>query len=192
MKTLFERVFNGNDQMYAQAVKAVDEAIAKLGEAAPVALDTAYSLPCLYAMTGLKVGSLGEVKAALEGVVKDFMTRNNRTKDIFTSGVATALSAEIIEAMKYTVNGGSPYEDPIQGHFTDAQIRELGVPLVTRDIPGVAVIIGKAPTAEEGVALIKQYQSQGIFVTLVGGIIDQAIEQGLKMEIGRASCRERV
>ena len=29
------------------------------------------------------------------------MTRSNRTKDIFTSGVATALSAEIIELMKW-------------------------------------------------------------------------------------------
>ena len=31
MKTLFERVFSGNDEMYALAVKAVDEALAKLG-----------------------------------------------------------------------------------------------------------------------------------------------------------------
>ena len=67
------------------------------------------------------------------------------------------------------------------GHFTDAQVRELGVPLVTRDIPGVAVIIGAAPTAEEGVELVKEYQSQGIFVTLVGGIIDQCIEKGVKL-----------
>ena len=31
MKTLFQRVFDGNDEMYALAVKAVDEAVAKLG-----------------------------------------------------------------------------------------------------------------------------------------------------------------
>ena len=31
VKTLFERVFSGNDEMYALAVKAVDEALAKLG-----------------------------------------------------------------------------------------------------------------------------------------------------------------
>ena len=53
--------------------------------------DTAYSLPCLYAMTGKKVATVGEAKAALETAVKAFMTRSNRTKDIFTSGVATAL-----------------------------------------------------------------------------------------------------
>ena len=49
-------------------------------------------------------------------------------------------------------------------------IRELGVPLVTGDIPGVAVILGSAPSVEEGVALVKSYQAQGILVTLVGGI----------------------
>ena len=168
--------------MYALAVKAVDEAIAKLGADAPATFgDTAYSLPCLYAMTGKKVATIGEAKEALETTVKEFMTRNKRTKDIFTSGVATALSAEIIELMKWATNNGCPYEEPIMGHFTDAQVRELGVPLVTRDIPGVAVIIGPAPTAEQGAALVKSYQSQGIFVTLVGGIIDQCIEQGMKL-----------
>ena len=182
MKTLFERVFAGNDEMYALAVKAVDEAIAKLGPDAPATFgDTAYSLPCLYAMTGKKVATVGEAKEALETTIKDFMTRNNRTKDIFTSGVATALSAEIIELMKWATNNGCPYEEPIMGHFTDAQVRELGVPLVTRDIPGVAVIIGAAPSADEGVELVKEYQSQGIFDTLVGGIIDQCIEKGMKL-----------
>ena len=182
MKTLFERVFAGNDEMYALAVKAVDEALAKLGPDAPATFgDTAYSLPCLYAMTGRKVATVGEAKEALETTIKDFMTRNNRTKDIFTSGIATALSAEMIELMKWAASGGCPYEEPVMGHFTDAQVRELGVPLVTRDIPGVAVIIGAAPTAEEGVELVKEYQSQGIFVTLVGGIIDQCIEKGVKL-----------
>ena len=182
MKTLFQRVFDGNDAMYALAVKAVDEAVAKLGPDAPATFgDTAYSLPCFYAMTGKKVGTVGEAKAALENEVKAFMTRNNRTKDIFTSGIATALSAEIIELMKWAQAGGCPYEEPVMGHFTDAQVRELGVPLVTRDIPGVAVIIGPAPTADEGVELVKEYQSQGIFVTLVGGIIDQCIEKGMKL-----------
>ena len=32
-----------------------------------------------------------------------------------------------------------------------------------------------------GVELVKEYQSQGIFVTLVGGIIDQCIEKGVKL-----------
>ena len=45
---------------------------------------------------------------------------------------------------------------------------------------GVAVILGAAPTAQEGVDLVKSYQAQGILVTLVGGIIDQCEELGYK------------
>ncbi len=183
MKTLFQRVFDGNDAVYGLAVQVVDETIAKLGADAPIGFhDTAYSLPCIYAMTGKKVTTLGEAKEMLETVIKSIMTRNPRTQDIFTSGVATAAAAEIIEACKWAVNGGNnPYEEPFTGHFTDAQVRELGVPLVTKDIPGVAVIIGAAPTAEQGAELVKSYQAQGIFVTLVGGIIDQCLEKGVKL-----------
>ena len=69
---------------------------------------------------------------------------------------------------------------PATDIWADAVIRELGVPLVTGDIPGVAVILGAAPTAQEGVDLVKSYQAQGILVTLVGGIIDQCEEAGLQ------------
>ena len=76
------------------------------------------------------------------------------------SGVATALCAEFIEALKY-IDGATPYEEPCYGHLADAVIRELGVPLVTGDIPGVAVILGSAPSVEEGVALVKILSGTG-------------------------------
>ena len=107
------------------------------------------------------------------------MTREKRTHDIFMSGVATALCAEFIEVLKY-IDGAEPYAEPCYGHLGDATIRELGVPLVTGDIPGVAVILGAAPTAQEAADLVKSYQAQGILVTLVGDIIDQLEEVGMK------------
>ena len=177
--TLFDVVFSGNDTVYGLTENAINEAIAKYGEDKPVAFpDTAYSLPCYYGVTGTKVNNLGELKAAL-GVVKTLMTREQKLNDAFMSGVATALCAEFIEVLKY-IDGAAPYEAPCYGHLADAVIRELGVPLVTGDIPGVAVILGAAPTAEEGVALVKSYQAQGILVTLVGGIVDQCEEMGYK------------
>ena len=177
--TLFERVFGGNDAVYGLTEAAIDSAIAQYGESQAVSFpDTAYSLPCYYAVTGVKVGTLGELKAAL-GVVKTLMTRAPRLNDAFMSGVATALCAEFIEVLKY-VNGATPYEAPCYGHVADAFVRNLGVPLVTGDIPGVAVILGSAPSADEAVELVKSYQSQGILVTLVGGVIDQLQEKGYK------------
>ena len=177
--TLFDRVFSGNDAVFGLTEGAIDGAIAQYGEDKAVSFpNTAYSLPCYYAVTGTKVTTLKELKEAL-GVVKTLMTREKRLNDAFMSGVATALCAEFIEVLKY-IDGATPYEEPCYGHLADAVIRELGVPLVTGDIPGVAVILGSAPTTEEGVALVKSYQAQGILVTLVGGIIDQVAEAGMK------------
>ena len=177
---LIDRIFNGNDAVYGLTVQAVDGAIAQHGADKAVGFPhTAYCLPCYYAVTGVKVKTLGEMKEAL-GVVKTLMTREQQLDDALMSGVATALCAEFIEALKY-LDGAEPYSEPCYGHLADSIIREMGVPLVTGDIPGVAVILGSAPTAKDGVDLIKSYQAQGILVTLVGGIIDQAQELGLKM-----------
>ena len=177
--TLFETVFSGNDAVYGLTEGAINAAIEQHGADKAVSFpNTAYSLPCYYAVTGVKVNTLGELKEAL-GVVKTLMTREMRTHDIFMSGVATALCAEFIEVLKY-IDGATPYEEPCYGHLADAVIRELGVPLVTGDIPGVAVILGKAPTTEDAVALVKSYQAQGILVTLVGDVIDQLAEAGMK------------
>ena len=152
--TLFDRVFSGNDAVYGLTEGAIDGAIAQYGEDKAVSFpNTAYSLPCYYAVTGTKVTTLKELKEAL-GVVKTLMTREKRLNDAFMSGVATALCAEFIEVLKY-IDGATPYEEPCYGHLGDAVIRELGVPLVTGDIPGVAVILGAAPTTEEGVALVR-------------------------------------
>ena len=177
---LINRIFSGNDAVYGLTVQAVDQAIQQHGADKAVGFPhTAYCLPCYYAVTGVKVKTLGDLKEAL-GVVKTLMTREEQLEDALMSGVATALCAEFIEALKY-IDGAEPYSEPCTGHLPDQIIRELGVPLVTGDIPGVAVILGSAPTAKEGVDLIKSYQAQGILVTLVGGIIDQAQELGLNM-----------
>ena len=176
---LINRIFSGNDAVYGLTEKAVNDAVQQHGADKAVGFPhTAYCLPCYYAVTGVKIKTLGELQAAL-GVVKSLMTREHALDDALMSGVATALCAEFIEALKY-LDGAEPYQEPCYGHLADSIIRELGVPLVTGDIPGVAVILGSAPTAQEGVDLIKSYQAQGILVTLVGGIIDQVAEAGMK------------
>ncbi len=185
--TLFDRVFGGNDYNYARTVAAIDEAIAANGEACAVSFpNTAYSLPCYYGITGVKITNLGEMKAAME-TIKGMMTRNNRLQDAFDSGVASALCAEFLEALKY-LNGAEPYTEPEMGHLTDAFVRNLGVPLVTGDIPGVAVIIGGAEDPAETVALAKSYQAQGLLVTVTGEGIKHLADAGMKTGEGVRVC----
>ena len=177
--TLFERVFGGNDYNYERTVAAIDEAIATYGESEAVSFPgTAYSLPCYYAVTGVKITNLGEMKAAM-ATIKSKMTRNNRLHDAFESGIASALCAEFLEALKY-LHGAEPYTEPELGHLSDAFVRNLGVPLVTGDIPGVAVIIGGADDPAETVSLVKSYQGQGMLVSLTGKCIQQLADAGYK------------
>ena len=185
--TLFDRVFGGNDYNYERTVAAIDEAIAANGESCPVGFpDTAYALPCYYGVTGVKITTLGEMKAAMD-TIKANMTRSPRLQDAFDSGIASALCAEFLEALKY-LNGATPYTEPEMGHLTDAFVRNLGVPLVTGDIPGVAVIIGGAEKPEDTVALVKSYQNQGILVTLTGESIKHVADAGMKTGEGVRVC----
>ena len=140
--TLFDRVFGGNDYNYERTVAAIDQAIATYGEAEPVSFPgTAYSLPCYYGVTGVKISTLGEMKAAM-ATIKANMTRNPRLQDAFDSGIASALCAEFLEALKY-LHGAEPYAEPEMGHLTDSFVRNLGVPLA----PTPSALLSRLPTA---------------------------------------------
>ena len=89
---LINRIFSGNDAVFGLTGQAVDEAIRQHGADMAVGFpNTAYCLPCYYAVTGVKIKTLGELKEAL-GVVKTLMTREHQLEDALMSGVATAPS----------------------------------------------------------------------------------------------------
>ena len=185
MKLLFNRVYDGADEMYALAEKTLNGTLAELGEAAPVNMpNTAYYLANHSAYLATRITTLGELKASLPEVrswiAGEKARARHRLDDAFRTGYGTFMAAEIIEACKYA-KSPRPYGDEYWGHMSDAEVRELGVPLVTGDIPGFVVIIGPAPTDEEAAELIKGYQSRAIFVFLIGGIIDQARRMNINM-----------
>ncbi|GHV76638.1 acetyl-CoA decarbonylase [Spirochaetia bacterium] len=185
MKKLFNRVFDGSDEMFAIAEKTLNETVKELGEATPVAMpNTAYFLASHLAYLSKKITTLGELKAAWEETKANWKPHDPRLADVFKCGFGTVLAGEVVEACKYA-KSPTPYGEgdnrEYWGHMSDAEVRELGVPLVTGDIPGFVVIIGPAPSDEEAAELIKGYQSRAIFVFLIGGIIDQAKRQKLNM-----------
>ena len=171
---LYNIIFTGSEQALGAAQAMLAEAIEKNGKEHKVAFpDTAYSLPCIYAATGQKMNTLGDLEGALE-VVKSLINRTHLLEHAFNAGLATALAAEVIEALKYSTMD-APYSEPCAGHITDPIIRSLGVPLVTGDIPCVAVVLGECPDAESAAKVIKDYQSKGLLTFLVGKVIYQAI-----------------
>ena len=55
------------------------------------------------------------------------------------------------------------------------------MPLVTGDIPGVAVVLGKAENPEDVAKVVKDYQAKGIMTFMVGDVIEQCADAGVKM-----------
>ncbi len=181
MSALTDLIYSGSNTVAGLTEGAVNDAIAKYGPDQKVAFpDTAYFFPTIFAATGVKVQKLGDLPACV-GVLKSLITNKPELGDALNAGLATAVGAEILEGLKY-LGGANPYEnDSGIGFVPDPIIRSLGVPLVTGDIPGIAVILGKADDPAAVAAAVKDYQSKGILTFLIGDCIEQALEQGVKM-----------
>jgi acetyl-CoA synthase len=177
---LFQTIFMGSRQALEAAEGLVKKAMEEKGIDHKVSFpDTAYSLPVIYAATGKKITNVGELQGALD-IVKSLIVEEEILDKALNAGLATAVAAEIIEAAKYVLLD-APYSEPCVGFISDPIIRSLGVPLVTGDIPGVAVVLGECPNAEIAAKVIKDYQSKGLLTFLVGKVIEQAQEANVKM-----------
>lgn len=181
MSALTDLIYGGSDAVFGLTEGAVKDAIAKYGEDKEIAYpDTAYCLPTIFAATGVKVKKLGDLPACVN-VMKSLISHKEDLGEALNAGLATAVGAEILEALKY-VDTKDPYADEAGiGFVPDPVIRSLGVPLVTGDIPGIAVVLGKADKAEDVVKVVKDYQSKGVMTFLIGDCIDQCAEGGVKM-----------
>jgi len=181
MSVLTDLIYGGSNAVAGLTENAVNDAIAKYGADKKVAFpDTAYFCPTIYAATGVKVKTLGDLPACV-GVLKSLITNQEDLGQALNAGLATAVGAEIIEALKY-VASDNPYENETGiGFVPDPIIRSLGVPLVTGDIPGVAVVLGKADNAKDVADAVRDYQDKGLMTFLIGDVIEQVIEQGVKI-----------
>lgn len=179
MATLFETVFTGADQVVAAAEGAVEEASKKYSDMQTVSFpDTAYYLTLNYGFSGNRVTTVGDMKSQLKWINGE-LVHENRTSDVFRSGIATACAAELIEACKY-IEGTPVSRELLWGHFTDAEVVAVGNLLTSGAVKGIAVIINAAPSQDEAVALVRGYQEKGVCVFLVGDVIDQILDAGIE------------
>ena len=183
MSVLTDLIYGGSHAVAGLTEGAVNDAIAKYGAEKEIAFpDTAYFFPTIYAATGVKVKTLGDLPACV-GVLKSLITDQEDLGQALNAGLATAVGAEILEGLKF-VEPKEAYEEarvPGIGFVPDPIIRSLGVPLVTGDIPGVAVVLGKAENGEDAAKVVKDYQSKGIMTFMVGEVIEQCADAGVKM-----------
>ena len=181
MSVLTDLIYGGSNAVAGLTEGAVNAAIERLGADHPIAFpDTAYYFPTIYAATGVKVKTLGDLVPCV-GVLKSLITNQEDLGQALNAGLATAVGAEIIEGLKWAESAEPYANDSGIGFVPDPIIRSLGVPLVTGDIPGVAVVLGKAENPADVVSVVKDYQSKGIMTFMVGDVIEQCLEGGVRM-----------
>ena len=101
MSALTDLIYGGSNAVAGLTEGAVNDAIAKYGAEKEIAFpDTAYFFPTIYAATGVKVKTLGDLPACV-GVLKSLITNQEDLGQALNAGLATAVGAEILEGLKY-------------------------------------------------------------------------------------------
>jgi len=182
-KHLFTQAYEGAVIATSYAEILLNQAIREHGGDMNVCYpDTAYKLPVITALSGEEVETLKDLVPILNRIrmekVRDDLTLDGAK----ANGEAAFYAAEIIESLRY-LNGANPHVEPWTGFLTDPVLRKFGIQLVDFTIPGVAVIIGKAPDGKTAAKLIKELQAKGIMLMLCNEIIEQLLEENVKLGI---------
>lgn len=162
----------GAQKIYNSTAEFVNLKLEEFGAEQEISFrDTAFYLPLIYAVMGKEVKCLEDAKAVLssiKGLLKKAPEGNwpSFLDDALNAGVASIISAEIFEALKYIDKDYPP--QGYQGFIPDTILRGLGLQLVDGRMPGVAVILGACPDSKQAVSLIRELQGKNILSLLVG------------------------
>ena len=143
--------------------------------------NTAYYLPVIYSLLGIKVEKLEDMQKVLTFCRKllppHIKSRNHLPYlgPLLDAGMAALLAFEIKEGLRY-LNEPDFYHvseecDPENGKLwlgaaEDTVFRKRGVEFVDGSAPGFAAIVGAAPTPEIAKDIIEEYQKRSIYVFL--------------------------
>ncbi len=181
-KGLFQGAYDGAIIATSYAEILLNKAIREYGPDCPVSYpDTAYYLPVISSLGGIKVTKLGQLPPILNRMrnqIKEELTFENAR----LCGESTAYAAEIIEALRY-LNGAKPHVEPWTGYLTDPILRRFGIQLVDWTIPGQAVLVGKARDSKSAAKILSDLQSKGFMIFICNEIIEQLLEENMKLGV---------
>ncbi|QDR80054.1 acetyl-CoA decarbonylase/synthase complex subunit alpha/beta [Sporomusa termitida] len=178
---LFKGAYEGAVTATSYAEILLAKAIKEHGADCPVKYpDTAYRLPVITALSGEEVNTIGDLAPILNRIRTTNIREGLTFENAKLNGEATLYAAEVIEALRY-LKGVKPDKFPYCGFIADPILRKFGVPLVDQTIPGVAVIVGKGKDSKSTAKLVKDLQSKGIMIFLCNEVIEQCIEENVKI-----------
>ena len=139
--------------------------------------ETAYYLPIIYSLLGVKIQTLADAVPVMERTRKLLPPHIKGTIHLpylggtLDAGMAALFAEEIAEAIRYVedpnfyVVGEDPEADRIWlGAAADLIFRKRGIEFVDGTAPGFAAIVGAAPSPEIAKDIAEAYQKKNIYV----------------------------
>jgi len=165
--------------------------------------NTAYYLPIIYSLTGMKVTDLDSARKPLEFARK--LLPPHIKKDchvpylgpLLDAGMAALFAEEMVEAIRY-VDDPNFYQPEVEdpdldngklwlGAADDKIMRKRGVEFVDGTAPGFAAIVGAAPDSKMAKKMAEEYQLKTIYVFMAANQNGTTFAQQLvqeKVQIG--------
>ena len=163
--------------------------------------NTAYYLPVIYSLTGMKCETLEDLKKPMEfarGLLPPHVKSKNHLPylgPLLDAGMAALFAYEVSEAIRI-FNEPDFYiaqEDPdIEagkiwvGPADDTILRKRGVEFVDGSAPGFAAIVGAAPNPEIAKMIVEDYQKKSLYIFCAANhngrtVIEQCLEAGMQV-----------
>jgi acetyl-CoA synthase len=177
-KIICSAAIRGAHKIVERAEREYEEALERWGPNEPVGFpNTAYYLPVIYAILGVPVEKVGDMKPVLERcrVLLPPMVREKTPLPYLApaldAGMATFFAEEIIEAIRYLKDPDfyTKQEDPLDGNIwlgaaDDIIFRKRGIEFVDGTAPGFAAIAGAAPSPEVAKKIAIELQEKNLYV----------------------------
>jgi acetyl-CoA synthase len=179
------------------------EALEKYGGAQKLEFpNTAYFLPVIYSLTGIKVTDLDSAKQVMDfsrALLPPYIKNDCNLPylgPILDAGMGAIFAVEIVEAIRY-VEDPDFYQPEVEdpdvengkiwlGAADDAIMRKRGVEFVDGTAPGFAAIVGAAPDSATAKQIAEEYQQKSIYVFMAANqngttFAEQLIEEGVQI-----------
>jgi acetyl-CoA synthase len=177
-KIIASAAIRGAHKIVDQAEKKWQAAMDKYGANEPVGFpNTAYYLPIIYGILGLKIERLGDMEAVLKkckALLPPPVKAEHHLPYLgpaLDAGMLTFWAEELMEAIRYLESPDFYLlgEDVTDGNIwlgaaDDVIMRKRGVEFVDGTAPGFAAILGAAPTPEVAKNIAEELQKKNLYV----------------------------
>ena len=196
-------VVQGAYNIVSKAEGKYKEALEKYGGAQKLEFpNTAYYLPVIYSLTGIKVTDLDSAKPVMDfarALLPPHIKNDCNLPylgPILDAGMGAIFAEEIVEAIRY-VEDPDFYQPEVEdpdvengkiwlGAADDAIMRKRGVEFVDGSAPGFAAVVGAAPDSATAKKIAEEYQLKSIYVFMAASqngttFAEQLIQEGVQI-----------